>query len=106
MRRVDRQWRDQRKNVAVVIFAHPGLLFGGEVLVAGGGDAVWSEGGQQGLGGEALAALEVADLGIALSNLLMRGAAVHRELMDASGDLLLKAADALHEKFVEIGRGE
>src|SRR4029077_1066330 len=62
--------------------------------------------GQQGLGGEALAALKVADLAIALGNLLMRGAAVHRELMDASSDLLLEAADALHEKFVEIGSGD
>ena len=75
---IDRQRRDQRKDVAVVVFAHTGLFFGREFLITDHADAVRSERGEQRLGVETLTALEVAHVRIALDDLLMRGAAVNR----------------------------
>ena len=63
------------------------------------------EGGEEGLGDDALAALEVANLGIAFGDLLMRSAPVNGKFVDAGGHLLLETSNPLHEKFVEIGRG-
>ena len=49
-----------------------------------------------------MAALELAHDGIALGDLLLRRAAVDGALLHPGGDLLLQAADALHEELVEV----
>ena len=54
----------------------------------------------------ALPLLEFAHHRVALVDLLLRRASIDRQLMHPRDDLLLQAADALHEKLVEIRRGD
>ena len=54
----------------------------------------------------ALLGLERADLDEALRDLLLRRAAVVGQLLHPGDRLLLEAADPLHEKFVEVRRGD
>ena len=52
----------------------------------------------------ALPLLELAHYQVALRDLLLRRAPVNRQLVHSRDDLLLEAADALHEELVEVGR--
>ena len=54
----------------------------------------------------ALLLLDLAHHGVTFRDLLLRRAPVNRQFMHAGDDLLLEAADALHEEFVEVGRGD
>ncbi len=101
MRRVHRLGRDERKDVLEVLVPKPALIGLGEGLIGRDLHADLTElflklhpetllfGGQG------------ADDLVRLLDLLNRGAAVDRELVNAGCHLLLEAADALHEELVE-----
>jgi hypothetical protein len=49
-----------------------------------------------------LRSLELADLGLALAQLLLGAAPVHGQFLHAGAELLLQPADPLHEELVEV----
>ena len=104
MGRVHRLRRHQRKNVLVVVVANRFALFVREAGVEPHANAVVFELAQNMRTDLALALLDLAHHRVALVDLLLRRAPVDRQLMHPGDDLLLQAADALHEKLVEIGR--
>src|ERR1700722_7549425 len=53
----------------------------------------------------ALALLDLAHHRVALVDLLLRRASIYRQLMHPGDHLLLQSADTLHEKLVEVRRG-
>ena len=103
MRRVERQRRHQGEDVAHVALAQRRLLVGVELGVRLDLDAVLvAQPIAQSVPQGALAALEVAHDGIRGGDLLGRRAAVDGALLQPGDDLLLQAADALHEELVEV----
>ena len=106
MRRVHRLRRHQRKNVVEVVLAKPRLVILGELFVAryGHPDA-----------GELFSKLEPeallfdvdrADHLLCLPDLLRGRTPVDGEFVHSGSDLLLQAADALHEELVEVRGGD
>ena len=106
MGRVHRLRRHQRENVLVVVLANRFALVIRQAGVEPYADAVIFQLAENMRTDLALALLLVAHHQVALVDLLLRSAPVNRQLMHPSDDLLFQAADALHEKFVEIGRGD
>src|SRR5271168_1527643 len=104
MRRVHRLRRHQRENIFVVEVANQLALVRGQAAVRPQTDSVILELTQDLRPQFALAPLLLAHHQVALRDLLLRRASVNRQLLHPGDDLLLQAADALHEKLVEIGR--
>jgi hypothetical protein len=104
MRRIHRQRRHERENVTVVVVAQRPLVGGGERV--GGRDVyvVLRKRHEQLREQASLVGLDLADHGVAFGYLLLRRTAVDRELLNARGNLLLEAADALHEELVQVRR--
>ena len=94
------------KNVAQIVLADGGLLgraelVEGEYVDVGFGKPLEQIGQQR-----ALLRLEGTHLGQALRDLLLRRAPIVGQLLHPGDRLLLEAADPLHEKFVEVRRGD
>ena len=105
MRRIHRLRRHQRENVLVVILANRLALVGREAGVRTHANAVVLELAENSRTKLALSLLELAHHQVTLRDLLLRRAPVNGQLVHPRDDLLLQAADALHEELVEVGRG-
>src|SRR5208282_1674372 len=105
MRRIHRLRRHQRENVLVVIVANRLALVGREAGIQTHANAVVLELAENLRTKLALSLLELAHHQVTLRDLLLRRAPVNGQLLHPCDDLLLQAADALHEKLVEVGRG-
>ena len=103
VRRVDRLGRHQGHDVLDVVVPQAAAFLLVQVRVIENLDSVFGEATQH-LGEDALLApLDLRNDVLSLVNLLLRRAAVDRQLLNAGPDLLLETADALHEELVEIG---
>ena len=103
VRRVHRERRDQRKNVVEIVDAQRLLLRSAEVGPRAQRDVVPTQELEQlEIGGPDLAR-ERAHERHAFVDLLFGRAAVDGQVLDPGADLLLEAADPLHEELVEIG---
>ena len=103
MRRIHRLRRDQREDVLVVLVAQFGLFLQGQILVGADLDIgiVQLLAQKQEILVDAI--LDLVDDAVGFLDLFLGRAAVHRSQLDARCPLLLEAADALHEEFVDIG---
>jgi hypothetical protein len=106
MRRVDGERRHQGEDVRAVVVAERLPLLGRQIVVGADVDVVGGELLEQLRQHLALQAILLADLRVALDDLLRGRAAVDGELVHVGGDLLLQAADALHDELVHVRRGD
>ena len=103
MRGIDRQRRHQGKDVRQIALAQLRPLVVGKLVPADDRDAVRRQQVQQLQIRPAQFLGQILDEREAGRDLLLRRAAVDRQIMHAGADLLLQAADPLHEELVEIG---
>ena len=102
MRRVDRQRRQQRKDVVEEVILDPGPLGLGDVAAADQHDADVGQDVVQ-VGPDRLLVLgELRHRLVDDVQLLQRGAAVGAAFGDAFADLRLDAGDADHEEFIKV----
>ena len=106
MRRIHRQRRYQREDVLVIVCPDRGLLFLGQFGERSDADLLSAQITDQRLEDLALLAAELRHDDPALVQLLARRTTVDTELVHAGADLLLQAADPLHEELVHVGGGD
>ena len=103
MRRIKRQRRDERKNVAQILLAQLSAFGGGELGPVQDADVAFGQQREQTPFHPQAIALEFAHPRIAGGYLLLRRVPVDGWLGHARGGLKLQATDALHEELVQIG---
>ncbi len=106
MRRIHRQRRDQRENVLLIVLADLLAVGLGQFCEGPNANLVAAQIVKQIDIGGALLKAELGHDGAAFLKLLVRRAAIDGQLADAGADLLLQAADPLHEELVHVGRGD
>jgi hypothetical protein len=103
MGRVHGLGRDQGEDVAQVDLAQLPLLRLVQIVISLHPYAVIGQQSTHLLPDAPLVLLDVAHLGVAFGDLQLGAAPVDGQFLHAGAQLLLEAADALHEEFVEIG---
>ena len=106
MRRVHRQRRHQREDVFLVVVLDQRPLVGGQLVERHDTDLLPTQVGQQFHVDLPLLPAELGNDDAALVELLAGRPAIDAELVDAGADLLLQAADALHEELVHVAGGD
>ena len=95
--------RDQRENVEQIKLAHLFALGLGQPLVTPQRDVLFFQQPVQMGRQQPLLFHQIAHHRQTFAQLLLRAAAIHRQFPHPRPNLLLEAADPLHEKLVEIG---
>ena len=102
VRRVHRERRHQREDVVEVVGLRRRALLLRQLRPEGEHDALLAQALAQLAKGVAQLRRQLLDHRDALGDLLLRGAPVHGQVVQAGADLLLEPADPLHEELVEV----
>src|SRR6185369_3802608 len=103
MGRVDGLGGQKRKDIGVVMLAKLFSLLRGQCVISLDHNALLLKERGDLMKRLSLAEIDIPDDSVAFHDLLARRAAIQGKLPHAGPDLLLEAADTLHEELVQVG---